>query len=130
MRFVQLRSFDNYIPAHIMLQRLEGEGIRAYLKDEHTVTIDPILSNAVGGIKLMVYSDQWDRARRLAEEYEKTYRESLPCKHCNSLNVEYISRPYNSTNWFTAILIWLFGKNSMSLKKVYHCYDCGHEFGG
>ena len=103
MRFVQLRSFDNYIPAHMMLQRLEGEGIRAYLKDEHTVTIDPILSNAIGGIKLMVYADQLERARQLADEYERTYKEALPCPNCSSLNVQYISQPGNAKNTRTAI---------------------------
>ncbi len=32
----------------------EEEGINCWLKDENTVTIDPILTNAIGGIKLMV----------------------------------------------------------------------------
>lgn len=127
MRFVQIRSFDNYIPAHIMLQRLEGEGIRAYLKDEHTVTIDPILTNAIGGIKLMVFHGQLDRALELVEEYERAYRESIPCPKCGSLNVQYISKPGNASNFFTAILTWVFGSYAIAPKKIYHCYDCGHE---
>ena len=56
--FIEVHSYDNYLPASIMLQRLEEEGIKVYLKDEHTVTIDPILSNAIGGVKLMVFRDQ------------------------------------------------------------------------
>ena len=32
------------------------DGIRCWLKDENTVTIDPILTNAIGGIKVMVDS--------------------------------------------------------------------------
>ena len=31
--FVAVRSFDNYIPANMMLQRLEEEGIKAYLQE-------------------------------------------------------------------------------------------------
>jgi hypothetical protein len=54
-----------------MLQRLEAEGIRAYLQDEHTVTINPIFSNAIGGIKLMVFEQQVARARELLQLFEK-----------------------------------------------------------
>lgn len=54
-----------------MLQRLEAEGIRAYLQDEHTVTINPLFSNAIGGIKLMVYGEQVARAQELLQLFEK-----------------------------------------------------------
>ena len=54
MKFIPIWSYDNYVPAHIAMGRLKEEGIDCWLKDENTVTIDPILSNAVGGIKLMV----------------------------------------------------------------------------
>jgi hypothetical protein len=53
-----------------MLQQLEAEGIRAYLQDEHTVTINPLLTNAIGGIKLMVYKDQVPRALELLSQLE------------------------------------------------------------
>jgi hypothetical protein len=65
IHFVPLCSFDNYIPAHIALGRLESENIRCYLQDENTVTIDPFLAYAVGGIKLMVADVQAERALRL-----------------------------------------------------------------
>lgn len=68
--FVKLRSYDNYLPANMILQRLEAEGIRAYLQDEYSVTIDPILTNAIGGIKLMVHAGQAERALGLLEEME------------------------------------------------------------
>lgn len=71
MQYVKICSFDNYIPAHLLLGRLEDEGINAWLKDEHTVTIDPLLTNAVGGIKLMVHVAQVDRAKALLAEWER-----------------------------------------------------------
>lgn len=67
MKFVLLRSFDNYIPAHIALGRLKEEYINCYLQDEYSVTIDPFLSNAIGGIKLMVSENQLERAREILE---------------------------------------------------------------
>ncbi len=62
MNFILLLSFDNYIPAHIAMGRLKEEYINCHLLDEYMVTIDPFLSNAIGGIKLMVAETQAERA--------------------------------------------------------------------
>lgn len=110
-----------------MLQRLEEEGIKAYLRDEYTVTIDPILSNAIGGIKLMVYKEQVERAMNLILSFEKAYQEAAICPQCRSANIHYITPTNNVTNWFTAIITWLFGSYALSFKKIYKCADCGFE---
>lgn len=125
--FVAVRSYDNYIPANMMLQRLEEEGIKAYLQDEHTVTIDPILSNAIGGIKLMVFKDQLERSLDLLTSFEQAYKAAVVCPQCKSANMHYISQPGNVTNWFTAMVTWLFGSYALSYRKVYKCFDCGYE---
>ena len=62
MSFIVISAYDNYIPAHIAMGRLTDEYINCHLQDEYTVTIDPLLSNAVGGIKLMVAETQAERA--------------------------------------------------------------------
>ena len=68
MNFIQVRSYDNYIYAHIVLSMLQDSGINCHLKDEYTVTIDPFLSPALGGIKLMVAGPQLERALELLEQ--------------------------------------------------------------
>ena len=68
MNFIQVRSYDNYIYAHIILSMLQDAGINCYLKDEYTITIDPLLSPALGGIKLMVADSQLERALELLAE--------------------------------------------------------------
>ncbi len=65
MKYVLLLSFDNYIPAHIAMGRLKEDFINCYLQDEYSVTIDPFLSNAIGGIKLMVAETQAERAKEI-----------------------------------------------------------------
>jgi len=110
-----------------MLQRLEEEGIKAYLQDEYTVTIDPILSNAIGGIKLMIYKEQIERAMDLIGDFEHTYKQAIVCPQCQSTNISYITQPNNSTNWFVSMATWLFGNSALPFKKIYHCSDCGYE---
>ena len=126
--FIVLRTYDNYIPAHMMLQRLEDEHIRAYLQDEHTVTIDPILSNAIGGIKLMVHQEQVGRAMELINGYEQVYKQALACPKCGSNNVHFVTQSGNPMNWLSAIFSWLFGNYAISVKNIYRCFDCDFEF--
>lgn len=62
MNFVQLRSYDNYISAHISMTMLQDAGINCHLKDEHIITLDPFLSPALGGMKLMVCCNCFNKA--------------------------------------------------------------------
>jgi hypothetical protein len=73
MQFIPVSSYDNYIPAHIALGRLTEEYINCHLLDEYTVTIDPLLAGAVGGIKLMVAASQADRAREILSSAKNDY---------------------------------------------------------
>jgi hypothetical protein len=52
--FVAIRTYGDYISAHLDKQLLDAAGILNYLKDEHTLTIDPLLIPAIGGMRLMV----------------------------------------------------------------------------
>jgi hypothetical protein len=70
MEFVQVYAFGNYVYAHIRMGMLQEEGINCHLKDEFTLTIDPLLSPMLGGIKLMVESSQVQRAIELLKETE------------------------------------------------------------
>jgi DNA-directed RNA polymerase subunit RPC12/RpoP len=127
MDYLLLRSFDNYINASITLARLDEEGITCYLKDEYTVTIDPILSNAIGGIKLMVLPDDFEAAKKLLSGYDKDYREAITCPQCGSHDVEYINKP-GVKNWVTALVSWFFSSYALASEQVYHCYECEFEF--
>jgi hypothetical protein len=71
MNFIHLRSFDNYVNANIQLGMLMEEGINCHLQDEYTITIDPLLSNAIGGMKLMVCESQASRALHLLEAADR-----------------------------------------------------------
>ncbi len=128
MDFVILRRYDNYIPAHIDLGTLEEEGINCWLKDEATVTIDPILSNAVGGIKLMVADTQSDRAAGILRTLENIQKELDPCPNCGSRNFELVSTPKKASNWISTLFGLFISGYAIPLDKVNHCFDCGHEY--
>ena len=128
MEFITIHSYDNYISAHIAMGRLEEDNIQCWLKDENTVTIDPILTNAIGGIKLMVASLQAERAISILRKLENEHKALHPCPECNSLNIELVSTPRKAANWVSAIFGFLFTSYAIPVEKVMHCFDCGHEF--
>ena len=126
MTFVTIRTFQNYFTAHILLTRLRSAGIECFLKDEFTVTVDPILSNAVGGIKLVVRKEDEPEANKLLNEFDESYRQSAVCPKCGSKTIELIPKQ-TTANIATAILTWLFGSYAISAQNIYKCSSCGFE---
>jgi hypothetical protein len=128
MDFVLVQVYDNYVSAHIAKGRLEEEGINCWLKDEHTVAIDPILTNAVGGIKLMVEKNRSEEAAGILRTIDNEYKKAHPCPKCNSLNIELVSTPRKAANWFSAVMGLFLLNFAPKIDMVYHCFDCGHEY--
>ena len=128
MKFILLQTYNNYIDANIIKGRLEEEGIDCWLRDENTVTITPMFSNAVGGIKLMVAEPHAQRAVELMQQYAREQKAQTPCPKCGSTDVEFVSTPRKASNWFGAFFGFILGDYALAVDKVYHCFNCGNEF--
>jgi DNA-directed RNA polymerase subunit RPC12/RpoP len=128
MDFIAIQSYGNYVDAHIIMGRLEEDGIHCWLKDENTVTIDPILTNAIGGIKLMVAKSQVERALEILALLDSDRKKKISCPNCGSHNIEFVTTPRKPGNWFSALLGFFILSFAMPVEKVYHCFDCGKEF--
>ena len=126
MDFIVLRRFDNYFYANITLTKLQDAGIDCWLKDEHTVTIDPILSNAVGGIKLVVKDTDVEEAIKLLQHFDEEYMRSIKCPNCGQTTITQINKP-GATNFITSILTWIFSSYAVATEQVYKCSNCGYE---
>jgi len=140
---VTLRTFDNYVTAHIVKARLEAEGIPCVLMDENIVTMQWHMGNAFGGIKLKVPESDAVFADQILETLEQEAvaesqtagfwdddaQEQLDpnnriCVHCGSRNTrkeDYQKRP--------AILSWLLlGFPLFFRSDKWHCFHCGAKF--
>ncbi|PZR29521.1 MAG: DUF2007 domain-containing protein [Citrobacter freundii] len=125
MKFVPIRSYDNYVPAHIDMGLLKEEGIDSWLKDEHSVTVNPVLTNAVGGIKLMVAALQAEQADSILT---RNQRDRQVCPRCGSkefLTKEIVSEP---SSWLESIVAFFIGKSFLGKENVYYCLECNLEF--
>ena len=108
------------------MTRLQTDGIECYLKDEHTVTIDPILTNAIGGIKLVVKKEDETAANKLLDAYHHEYMMSATCPKCGSNSFSQVTKR-EAVNYVTALLIWAFSSYAIAPKYVYQCSNCGYE---
>ncbi|CAN5298047.1 hypothetical protein BH09BAC2_BH09BAC2_04260 [soil metagenome] len=126
MDTVILRTFDNFFKANILLTRLRDAGIECYLKDEYTVTIDPLLSNAIGGIKLIVPKHKLQEAEDMLQVFQIESERIIRCPKCG--NNDFVTVPVqNNTNRIAALVSWLFSSEEATDGDLYKCTQCGYE---
>ena len=107
MEFILLNSYNNYIEAHIAKGVLEEAGILSWLKDEFTLTINPILTNAVGGIKIMVAKEDAEKAREILARILADQKLTVICPVCGSHNIELVSTPEKLRTGLLLFLLFL-----------------------
>lgn len=112
----------------MQLALLQEEGINCYLKDEYTVTIDPLLSPAIGGMKLMVYEDQSQRAKEIIAQADKEFLLNVNCEVCGKNTLELIVEIKKPAGLLQTISFLLINGQAQEVKKYYHCKSCGSNF--
>lgn len=127
MKFVFAAAYDNYIDANLAAGLLQSENINCWLKDENIVAIEPGLTYAVGGIKLMVAAVQLERALEILNTVtiQKANRQNV-CPNCESANITNTGKPRKASGLIGAIAKALLSSETANV--VYHCNDCGYEY--
>jgi hypothetical protein len=71
-KFVILATYRDLIEAEIVKGHLESEGIQCVLEDNNTVAANPLYSNAIGGVKLKVWPEDYDKALSIIGQSKDT----------------------------------------------------------
>ncbi|CAM1351996.1 MULTISPECIES: putative signal transducing protein [Tenacibaculum] len=86
-----LTVFEYSTEAQLIKSKLDSEGIRTMLMDEKTVDSDPLISQAIGGVKLLVHNEDLERGLSIYNEirdYEKDKDgKEIHCTKCNSSRI-------------------------------------------
>jgi DNA-directed RNA polymerase subunit RPC12/RpoP len=125
MNFVQLRSYDNYLNANMQLSMLKEQGINCYIKDEYTITIDPLLSPAIGGMKLMVDELQIDGAEQILKSADQEFLQTIACPNCGHHSLAQVVQIKTPTGFLQKIKSILVNGQEQEIKKYYQCTVCG-----
>ncbi|WBX73900.1 DUF2007 domain-containing protein [Tenacibaculum pacificus] len=108
-----LTVFENSTEAHLLKSKLDSNSIRTSLMDEKTIDTDPWMSQAIGGVKLLVHNDDLKKALHIYNEirvYEKDENSNpVYCKECNSSRI--LVAPPQRKNFFLCYFLFLKAEN-------------------
>lgn len=126
-----LKTFDNSIEAHLLKSKLESENIECFIIDENMVTLNPLYSNAVGGIKLSIESADLQKAQIIINEIETQKNNSeiinLKCPNCDATDFYDFKSFRGFKGILSLILTVSFLVYPIFFKRVYKCKNCGKE---
>lgn len=130
--FITVAKFQYSIEAQIIKGRLEAEGIQVFLSDHLTIDTDPLVSNAIGGVKLKVLARDTLRAKHILGTIAKYSMDNdgnpIVCPNCGKKEVELFS----TIKDLKSFVSFLFGVLSFTLpfysKDKYRCQNCKTEF--
>ena len=116
--FYTLATFEYVADVQILKGRLESDGIPVFLRDENTLNSDPMISNAIGGVKLQVYYSDRGRATDIYNEvraYAVDDQGNLRvCPNCKARSMEIY---YNRKGLFYKLFPFF-------EKRKYKCLNC------
>lgn len=118
-KFYQLASFEYAADVQIIKGKLESEGIPVFLRDENTLNSDPLISNAIGGVKLQVYAKDRERAIAIYNEVRAYALDDngtpVVCPNCKATKSEAF---YTRKGIFYKLFPFF-------EKRKYKCLNCG-----
>lgn len=135
-KIIVFETFYNPIEANIVKARLIDSGVQCFLSDENTITINPLYTQALGGVKLHLFEKDAELARNilqaeageipLTEEAETAT--AAACPVCGSANVGYVQATKKRFGILTMIVSLLLVIYPFHVKKTHHCFNCQNEF--
>lgn len=129
---ITISQFQYSAEAQIIKGRLEAEGIEAFLIDEYTIDTDPLVSIAIGGVKLKV----WKQDKKVAEEVLQSISEfslddegnAIECPKCNSEKVRYYTSITDFKSFFSFIICLFVTVLPFYVSHKYRCEVCNTKF--
>jgi len=126
---VKFKFYETALEANRDKQILAENDIQSFIANEQTIQSDWLLSQALGGIQLQVFENDFENAEKILTDYHENNKFSLEVEHtvenpkfdfvCPKCGSNHIYKDDSSTSFFGISLI-------SSHKFV--CYYCENEF--
>ena len=131
-KFTTVAVFQYSTEAQILKGRLEADGIEVYLSDNFLIDTDPLVSNAIGGVKIKVKDQDAMRARHIINSIEKYSVDeegnAIKCQNCGEAEVAMYSTIKGFKSFFSFLIGFLVGTLPFHARYRYRCENCNHEF--
>ncbi len=117
-----IATYTKMEDAHLAVSKLQGSGVEAWLRDEATTNLYWFYSNAIGGVKVEVAEEDFERAHEVLE-LPKEESGLLACPHCGSENIS-----VRQMNLLSALALIFLNLILPNRKQKVDCLDCGKNF--
>lgn len=127
MQWVIAETYSFSYEAQIAKTQLEAAEIPARIENEHTINMDWLYSNALGGVRLLVPESYAEEAKSLlaqdfSQELEQQFGASENCPHCGSRDIQ----PYTEGKRPAYLVFLLLGFPLFFYKNGTKCKQCQH----
>ncbi|SHI62827.1 Putative signal transducing protein [Mesonia phycicola] len=132
-KYIKIATYQFSSEAQIFKGRLEAEGIHVLITDQYTIDTDPLISNAIGGVKLLVLKEDKARAESVLAELSAYSLDDnggeVYCPKCKGSKIDYFTN-VNDIKAFLAFIVnfLLLGLYPIYTKYEYRCEDCKEKF--
>ena len=130
--FVTIAKFTYSSEAQIVKGRLEDDGIPVFLSDNFTIDTDPLVSNAIGGVKVKVYKEDEQRALETLKEISKystdDHGNAIHCPNCDSTRIEYFSNVKDVKSLIHFLFGFFISGLPWYVRHQYQCEECSLKF--
>ena len=125
MQWVVAETYSFPYEAQIAKTQLEAAEIPARIENEHTINMDWLYSNALGGVRLLVPESYEEEAKALlaqdfSQELEQQFGASESCPHCGSRDIQ----PYTEGKRPAYLVFLLLGFPLFFYKNGTKCKQC------
>lgn len=131
-KFIFLRRFQYSSEAIIYQGKLESQGIEVFMRDNNIVDSNPLYSNAVGGVKIFVKTEDFDKANEILGEVNlfsvDDDDEPMKCPKCGEEQGDIVTSIKDWKSFFSFVMFILLYIAPFSTKHKYKCQNCKHEF--
>jgi hypothetical protein len=129
-QFKMVERHRDLLLAELSKAKLESENIFCYLHSKQHISLKWQLSNALGGVKVMVRTDDFEKAKDIltTDESSELMKIEFPapditdlCNKCSSENLIFVSyRRYSCALMLLGLPLLFWG-------GYYKCKSCGHK---
>jgi DNA-directed RNA polymerase subunit RPC12/RpoP len=130
--FKLIRRYQYSSEAIIFKGKLESEGIEVFMRDNNTVDTNPLYSNAVGGVKLFVKSEDFVEANNILSQISEysldEENQLIKCPKCGGKQINMVTSINDLKSFFSFIFSLLFVLMPFYSRHKYKCNKCKFEF--
>jgi len=122
-------AFTNEIYARLAQIALDKENIESRIQDSYLVSVQPLFSQAVGGVKLLVKETDESQAKIILQQYHESEMRAAKeaesqCPYCGAGHVRRLELP----GWQWLFIVATLGIGGLIFYKKFECPHCGHRW--